>query len=245
MAAASSRRYDVLKGVPVLRDGPAPVIQPVDHVSNAIDPTIWNWMMECDGPVLFLGAGATDVRADHIVEVEYNLFRNTDIIADAHFLPLKNNSFKAAVALNVFEHLSDPARAAEEIKRVLQPNGEVLIHTAFMQPLHEAPHHYYNATEFGVRNWFKGYESVEASVTANFNPAYGVSWLMNELLIGVENSLGADARHQLERMTLNEVSAFWSTRQESSFSRILTSMPETDVRKFAAGFQLRARKGNH
>jgi hypothetical protein len=41
-------------------------------------------------------------------------------------------------------------RAAAEILRVSKLSS-LAIHTAFLQPLHEAPLHFYNATEHGVR----------------------------------------------------------------------------------------------
>ncbi len=43
--------------------------------------------------------------------------------ADAHFLPLADSSFDLVVSDNVLEHLSDPARAIQEMHRILRPGG--------------------------------------------------------------------------------------------------------------------------
>jgi len=44
-------------------------------------------------------------------------------------MPFEDNRFDLAYADYVFEHLSDPIKAAEEIYRVLKPNGSLLIRT--------------------------------------------------------------------------------------------------------------------
>ena len=242
VAPTSGRAYPVINGTPMLRDGPEPARIPLDHASNPIDPRFWAWMTSCAGPVLFLGAGASDRRAEHIYEVEYNLFRDTDIIADGHSLPFADRSFAAAVALNVFEHLRDPFLAAREILRVLRPGGEVLIHTAFLQPLHEAPHHYFNATEFGVRAWFADYEDVALEVSKNFNPAYGLSWMLYETMACVSEALGPEQGAAFGKLTLDEAAAFWRDRRATAFSDALFDLPDHMVRRLAAGFQLKARK---
>lgn len=238
----SARRYPTLNGVPVLRDGPAPEIKPPDHQSNPISPEIWAWMSAMPGPVLFLGAGASEHRAPHIFELEYNLFHNTDIVADAHALPFAPNTFRAAVALNVFEHLAEPDTAAQELWRVLRPGGEVLIHTAFLCPLHEDPHHYYNATEFGVARWFRRFRDVSVEVSPNFNPAFTLSWLVSDLLWFTAATAGPEAAQRLGGMTLDEVATFWRELTETEFSRLMYALPDHVVRRFAAGFQARGRK---
>lgn len=45
------------------------------------------------------------------------------MVADAHKLPFESNSFDAAVALEVLEHVAQPERALAEIKRVLKKQG--------------------------------------------------------------------------------------------------------------------------
>ena len=242
VAPGSGRTYRTIRGVPVLRDGPEPVQAPFDHASNPVHPDLWHWMRSFDGHVLFLGAGASDERAEQVVEVEYNLFRNTDVLADAHHLPFRDGVFAAAVALNVFEHLREPHRAAAEIHRVLRPHGEVMIHTAFLQPLHEAPHHYYNATEFGVANWFADFSDVMCEVSPNFNPAFNLSWLMSETLDCVTQALGVREGERFANLTVREAAAFWRTRRQSDFTRALLALPDHMVRRLAGGFQLKARK---
>jgi ubiquinone/menaquinone biosynthesis C-methylase UbiE len=85
-------------------------------------------------------------------------------------------------AFNVFEHLADPETAAQEIHRVLKPGGAVAIHTAFLQAMHEEPAHFYNTTEYGLREWFADFEIEKLSVSPNFSPGMMLAYLMSSVL---------------------------------------------------------------
>lgn len=45
------------------------------------------------------------------------------MVADAHKLPFKSNSFDAVVALEVLEHVFEPVKVLSEIKRVMKKNA--------------------------------------------------------------------------------------------------------------------------
>ena len=239
----SGRSYPVIEGVPVLRPGPVKKIDP-RHESNAISEEFQQYMRSVDGPVLFMGAGSTAFRADNVFELEYNLFRNTDILADAHRLPLADGSIAAVLALNVFEHLADPPVAAAEIHRVLRVGGQVTIHTAFLQPLHEEPAHYYNASEFGVRRWFEQFSDVVVTVSGNFNPYFALSWFASELLLRVRDQVGVRESEMLGKATLRDLAHAWQTGRHASSDLygLFERLPDDVQRRLAAGFQLSARK---
>jgi ubiquinone/menaquinone biosynthesis C-methylase UbiE len=85
--------------------------------------------------VLNLSAGGTAQQFNNVLEAEAAVFRHTDILVDAHCLPFADGAFAAILVMNAFEHYREPKRVAGELFRVLRPGGQVLIHTAFLQPL--------------------------------------------------------------------------------------------------------------
>jgi predicted SAM-dependent methyltransferase len=243
--APDGRCFRAVGGVPILRDEPAPLVErPKDLASGGLPPERIAHMESMPGYTLFLGAGNSNFRHPRVIEVEYDLFRDTDVVADAHALPFHSNAFDLFVAMNVFEHLRRPHEVAHEVMRVLQPGGEVQIHTAFLQPLHEAPAHFYNATEFGVREWFRDFEDVEVHVSWNFNPLYSLAWLSSDLLATVEQHLGADASARIGGLTMTELAAFWRgpAGWHPEAHAVFTGLPEPAQRGTAAGFDLHARK---
>ena len=243
--APDGTRFRALRGVPILRgDGGAVVERPTDYQSGGVPADLIAYMNSLPGYTLFLGAGNSNFRSPRVIEVEYDLFRDTDVIADAHCLPFGTDSFDFFFAPNVFEHLRRPFDAAREALRVLKPGGRIHIHTAFLQPLHEAPAHFFNATEFGVREWFAGFDDVEVGVSGNFNPIYTVSWIASELLGAAAHHLGPDVARKIGSLTLEEMAGFWRKPQgwNPAALDLFFKLPEVVQRSIAAGFELRARK---
>ena len=137
------------------------------------------------------------------------------MVTDAHHLPFADAAFDAVVSFNTFEHLYDPNAAAAEISRVLKPGGRLIVHTAFLQPVHEPPHHYYNVTEYGLRKWFEAFDISSVSVSENFQPAHVLGWLASEILRAVEAAQGPEARERLATSSL----AFWQSGWEDAGNR--------------------------
>jgi glycosyltransferase involved in cell wall biosynthesis/SAM-dependent methyltransferase len=179
--ADGNRRWPLVAGRPVLFPAlGTPRIHPEHHLSNPLPAHVTARIRATDGLVLNLSAGGTAERLKNVVEAEAAIFRHTDLVADSHHLPFADESFAGIVALNAFEHYANPERAAAEIRRVLKPGGWVLIQTAFLQPEHEAPWHFYNCTKHGLLRWFSGFETETVHVSENFNPVYAISWLASE-----------------------------------------------------------------
>ena len=168
------------------------VTMPVDHVSNQIDGEVLDWLDSLPGYSLNLGAGATTRRPSRCVELEYSVFANTTVVGDAHQLPFEDDAFDAVVSYNTFEHLADPAAAGDEIYRVLKPGGSLRLQTAFLQPLHEEPAHFYNVSEYGLRRWFSNFDIHDCFVPQNMIPPYALGWMSEVVLSAVGVELGPD-----------------------------------------------------
>ena len=226
--------FPILDGVPVfLPDAAEVVTVPSAHTSNAIGAEFEEILARGDQCVLHLGAGSTATKYPGCIELEHKIFRHTDVVGDAHALPFRDSSFDRVFAFNVFEHLRDPARAAREILRVLKPGGALALHTAFLQPLHEAPRHFFNATEFGVREWFRDFEIEQCAVSGNFSPGFTLGFLAASLLETLrESGAPAEAQSQLAHSRLEQWAALLESkiRAAAGFQRAPHSsagIPET------------------
>ncbi len=73
-------------------------------------------------------------------------------------LPFRNNCFDTIIMSDVLEHLSEPFFTLGEIKRILKPNGILLMNYPFMYGLHEVPHDYCRYTNFRIRTWVEKLE---------------------------------------------------------------------------------------
>ncbi len=166
-----------------------------DHLSNPIGADFEAILRKGNEFILHIGAGATAQKYPNCIEFEHKIFKHTDVVGDAHHLPFRDASFDRVFAFNVFEHLREPARAAAEIARVLKPTGAVAIHTAFLQAVHEEPAHFYNTTEYGLREWFADFEIEKLSVSPNFSPGMMLAYLMSSVLTVMQES-GAAGREQ-------------------------------------------------
>ena len=58
--------------------------------------------------------------------------RNVDVICDIHNLPFSNNKFDLILCIEVLEHVEKPWIAVNELYRVLNFNGVVLLSTRFI-----------------------------------------------------------------------------------------------------------------
>ncbi len=235
-------RFKIQNTLPVFLAEPVEVA--LDHASNPIGGHFADALREGKDFILHIGAGGSPERFPNCVEFEHKIFRHTDVVGDAHHLPFRDGVFDRVLGLNVFEHLRDPKRAAGEIFRVLKPGGTVAIHTAFLQALHEEPHHYYNATEYGAREWFSAFEIETVDVTGNFGPGVMLAFLAANILETARlGGVSPREQMQLSGTSIGEWAEFWAGKldQPPGF-QALQAMPQSIQKRIAAGFELVARK---
>ncbi len=71
---------------------------------------------------------------------------STDVIADAHRLPFRDECFDCVFASEVFEHLRDPRLFVPESLRTLRPGGSVILTVPFMFHMHDDPLDFWRPT---------------------------------------------------------------------------------------------------
>jgi SAM-dependent methyltransferase len=111
---------------------------------------------------------------------------NVDIAGDAHRLSSYfNKKFDLIFSSAVFEHLAMPWIAAEEIMKLLKPNGYIFVETHYSYSSHERPWHFFQFSEQALKSLFpesSGIKCIQAGVS---NPMIGYfSENANEYLRG-------------------------------------------------------------
>jgi SAM-dependent methyltransferase len=236
--------FPLLEGVPLLLRDPASVrLMPRDHISNLLCEKAEDFLQTVDGPILNLSAGGSASKAPNVIEVEFAVFRNTDIVADAHALPFRDGVFSACLCMNALEHYRQPSQVLSEIYRVLKPGGELFLHTAGLQPLHEPPHHYFNVTRFGLEEWLQNFEILNLGVSPNFNPIYSLSWLAFNLERAF-TSIDSAHREAFRSLLIGEVADFWGRpdiRGNPQWA-MFRALPIESQEECAAGWEAKVRK---
>ncbi|CAD5375221.1 Methyltransferase family protein [Rubrivivax sp. A210] len=117
-----------------------------------------------DARVLVIGAGDSDIGGSNVVTTDVAFGAHVQCIADAHDLPFVDGSFDACIAIAVLEHVVDPYRCVEEIRRVLRPRGFVYAETPFMQPVHMGAYDFTRFSHLGHRRLFRHFDELDSGI---------------------------------------------------------------------------------
>jgi SAM-dependent methyltransferase len=109
-----------------------------------------------------------------LINVDPSPNSTASVFCDAHDLPFQDGSVDAVVAQAVLEHVADPWRCAEEIHRVLKPNGIVYAETPFMQQVHLQGFDFTRFSHMGHRRLFRRFAEIESGAVAG--PGTSLSW---------------------------------------------------------------------
>jgi len=92
---------------------------------------------------------------------------NTDLdyVASIYALPFPDCHADGVICLQVFEHLQEPFKAADELYRIMAPAGEALITVPFMEPKHgqRSGGDFFRYTDEGLRYLFNKFSKIEIS----------------------------------------------------------------------------------
>jgi SAM-dependent methyltransferase len=115
------------------------------------------------GLTLDLGA-QTGPYAAHFpnrVAVDLHAGPGVQVVGDALALGFRDDTFDVVLCTEMLEHVPEPQRAIDEMRRVLKPGGTLLLTTRFLFPIHDAPHDYFRYTKYGLRHLLRRFEIVQ------------------------------------------------------------------------------------
>lgn len=120
--------------------------------------------------VLIIGGGARGAGTEQLYSssdidlLSFDIYATSDtqFIADAHRIPLKDGSIDGVWIQAVLEHVVEPHVVASEIHRVLSDGGLVYSEIPFMQQVHEGAYDFTRFTLSGHRYLFRDFAVVDA-----------------------------------------------------------------------------------
>lgn len=136
-----------------------------------------------NGIVLDFGAGNTqkEYLKPNICYLDVQQYQYTDVVCSTLKLPFPDNCFDGIISHAVFEHLPNPFFTAKELYRILKPGSLIFIDTAFLQPLHADPSHYFNMTIHGLRQILSDFEEINSGIFPHHYPSYSMMMLIQTI----------------------------------------------------------------
>ena len=86
--------------------------------------------------------------------------KQVDFIADAHYLPLKENSINIIFLQAVLEHVLEPQKVVDECYRVLSKEGIIISEAPFLQGIHENEYDFFRFSPSAHCFLFKKFEII-------------------------------------------------------------------------------------
>lgn len=121
--------------------------------------------IKCNGLVLDIGARSAHYSKQFKKYISLDVVpsEHVDVVADAHSLPFKKNTFDLILILGVLEYTWDPQKVINEIYRTLKPGGRLVATALSMAPYHPSKEieDYWRYTIGSVRRLLSNFSSVK------------------------------------------------------------------------------------
>lgn len=132
--------------------------------------------------VLDIGAGGTnynDIFPNRIT-LDINPAKEPDIVADAEHIPFPDNTFSTVICSEVLAHLKNPQAVINEMRRVLKPDGYLILTTRFVFPLNDSPMDYWRFTKYGLELLFKDGWQI-TNIETDYDPFSSMAVLLQRI----------------------------------------------------------------
>lgn len=185
---------------------------------------------------LDIGCGLRDVVYDNMVTQDIYSTPTATLITrpEDQRLPFADGVFHLIVLDSVLEHVPDPAALLQEACRLLKPGGKVFGDVPFLQPLHLAPHHYFNFTPYGLAQLAgkTGLLLDYAAAEQHQRPEFSLEWLLRRTFENIP-------QREAEKLRAMKLGDFLCELQKN---KNLIPYPDAARTELAAGFRFHMSK---
>lgn len=134
-----------------------------------------------DARILVIGAANNDFGADDIVYSDVCLGAKVSVVFDAHAIPYPDGYFDLVIAVAILEHVLDPWQCAQEMTRVIAPEGYVYSSIPFLQPVHMGAYDFTRFTYLGHRHLFRWFSEIDGG--SEMGPATSTAFALQSVLL--------------------------------------------------------------
>jgi uncharacterized protein YbaR (Trm112 family) len=239
--------FPIVENVPIMIEGEPEYPVEEDKLNspasnNAYPELITSKLHEVlqgDGLALEVGSGRRHFGAERLIQLEICRYPFTDVVNQGDRLPFRDEAFDFILCLAVTEHVRQPWVLAAEIERVLKKGGSLIVDSAFLQPIHGYPSHFFNMTPMALASLFREVEVSSLKPGRWQHPWFSLRWILSHLLV----DLSPPMREQLANLTVEEfvqqLEHFCNDEPNKLDGVIL---PDHRVSELAAGFTLVGRR---
>lgn len=139
-----------------------------------------------DSKVLTIGSGgevnrilneASLKNKFNVVSMDIDSKRSPDFIGDICVYDFGDEKFDVVVLAEVLEHLYAPHLGIDNIYKILNKNGKLILTTPFILPIHDAPYDYYRFTKYGLQYLLRSFSSLIIKERNSYFEAIDVLWV--------------------------------------------------------------------
>jgi SAM-dependent methyltransferase len=123
------------------------------------------------------------------LETDVSLAGRASVVCDASDLPFEDGQFDLVICIAVLEHVLEPQRCVDEMRRVLADDGLIYATTPFMQQVHMGEYDYTRFTHAGHRWLFRAFEEVDSGIATG--PASVLVWSIEYFFLAWTSSVPA------------------------------------------------------
>ena len=124
--------------------------------------------------------------------MDYDAKTGADVVGDIHNIPLPASSIDGIICHSVIEHIENPLKAMEEMRRILKPGGKLFVYIPSIYPYHArkgAYPDYWRIFDDTVHLLFRGMQDIEIVKRGGYFWALSFFLPMQHKLRGILNPL--------------------------------------------------------